>query len=120
VCRAANQELSRPCVGLGMEMFVRRWHVVPVEEASVRPDKSGVCVPGCMSAASHHVWVGGGEFVRNKPDAVVCVCGRAKAAVCACVITWVCACIMVVMRASWVCGCVRQVVRLARVCVVQT
>jgi hypothetical protein len=72
VCRAANQELSRPCVGLGMEMFVRRRHVVPVEEASVRPDKSGVCVPGRMSAASHHVWVGGGSLLGINP-ALSCV-----------------------------------------------
>jgi hypothetical protein len=32
----------------GLEAFVRRGRVVPIEEAFVRPEKSGVCAPRGM------------------------------------------------------------------------
>jgi hypothetical protein len=53
-----TKQVSRPCVGLGMEAFVRRGRVVPIEEAFVRPEKSGVCVPGRMLPASDRRGVG--------------------------------------------------------------
>jgi hypothetical protein len=40
-----TKQVSRPCVGLGMEAFVR-------------PEKSGVCVPGRMLPASDRRGVG--------------------------------------------------------------
>jgi hypothetical protein len=40
-----TKQVSRSCVDLGMEAFMHRGHVVPVEEAFVRPEKSGVCCP---------------------------------------------------------------------------
>jgi hypothetical protein len=66
MCCPTNQEVFGPCVGLGMELFVCRVCVVPVEEAFVRPKKSGVCAPGRMSPREEKVYVHRGAYVAQR------------------------------------------------------